>query len=67
MENKQRICDLLLATLQATRYFDDLIALDYNEQTEIVIAGFSNGRFKFANVAADSGIAMIRDIIKQIT
>ena len=67
MENKQRICDLLWFTLQETRYFNDLAGLEYNSKTELVKATFANGCIKYANVACDSGIAMIRDIIKQIS
>lgn len=66
MENKQRICDLLLPTLQATRNLEDLISLEYNAESETVLATFSNGYTKRANVAMDSGTSMIRDIIEQI-
>lgn len=70
-ENKQEICNLLLKTLQATRHFSDLAKLDYIPEdevnTEYVEATFANGSLAVANVAMDSGIAMIRDILKQIT
>lgn len=58
MENKQRICDLLLPALQET--------LDYDAEKEVVTATFLNGAEKHANVAMDSGTSMIRDIIAQI-
>lgn len=66
MEDKQKILDLLLPTLQATRYFYNLEALEYEDKTETVKATFRNGYTKSANVGCDSGIAMIRDVIKQI-
>lgn len=70
-ENKRRILALLLPTLQATDYFSDLVDLVYGydqaKGIEYVVAFFLNGSQKMANVTADSGIAMIRDILKQIT
>lgn len=65
MENKQKILDLLLPTLQATRNLSDLVSLEYIADKELVKATFPSG-FKYANVAADSGTLMIRDIITQI-
>lgn len=65
-EDKQKICDLLLPALQATRNLDDLINLQYDAEYELVQATFSSGFTKAANVAMDSGTSMIRDIIKQI-
>lgn len=65
-ENKQHICELLLPALQATRNLHDLKTLTYSEDEEIVIATFDSGWTKKVNVACDSGIAMIRDILKQI-
>ena len=66
MENKKEIVALLLPVLQATRNLSDLIDLTLDETTEIVTATFSNGATKRANVAADSGTSMIRDIVGQI-
>ena len=65
-ENKQEICNALLKTLQLTRNLYDLVNLQYDPEKEVVIATFDNGYSKIANVACDSGTAMIRDIIKQI-
>lgn len=65
MEDKQKILDLLLPALKETRNLEDLISLRYDYKTEIVAAEFPNG-FKYANVAMDSGTAMIKDIINQI-
>lgn len=65
-EDKQKILDLLLPSLQATRNLHDLIGLDYDEESETVIATFNNGYQKRVNVAIDSGTAMICDVIRQI-
>ena len=68
-ENKEQICKLLLPVLQSTRNLYDLIELEYSETEtghEVVFARFASGAIKHANVTADSGTAMIQDIIKQI-
>ena len=67
MEDKQKICNELLHTLQLTRDFCDLVSLKYEREGayEFVVATFDNGYQKTANVTADSGTAMIVDIIAQ--
>lgn len=67
-EDKQKILDLILPALQATRSLHDLKALTYINEAgfEGVMAEFSSGGKKYANTAMDSGIAMIRDTLKQI-
>ena len=67
MEDKQKICNELLSTLQQTRGFYDLVSLKYENEDvhELVVATFDNGYQKTANVTADSGTAMIIDIIAQ--
>ena len=66
MEDKKKICDLLLPALQETHNLHDLIDLEYDEISEKVTATFANGSIRRANVAMDSGTSMIRDIIAQI-
>jgi hypothetical protein len=67
LDNKQNICDLLLPALQATRQLYDLVSLEYHpERDGYVVARFKNGSSKFVNVACDSGIAMVRDICREI-
>lgn len=66
MEDKKKICDLLLPALQATHNLHDLLDLEYMPVEDIVVATFASGRRKNANVAMDSGTSMIRDIIWQI-
>ena len=65
-ENKQLICDRLLECLYLTRQFYDLIDLDYIKESEIVVAHFEGGHKIEVNVACDSGVAMIKDIIRGI-
>lgn len=66
MEDKQKILDLLLPALQATRNLADLVGLEYREDRELVYAKFAGGNQKIVNVAMDSGTALIRDVIEQI-
>ena len=66
MENKQRICDLFLKTLQATYNARDLVSLEYEKGSEYVIATFESGGRRIINVNMDSGTAMIRDIITHL-
>lgn len=65
-EDKQLICDKLLAALQVTRGLYDLADLRYEAGGEVVIAEFWDGSRRFINVAMDSGTAMIKDIVKRI-
>ena len=65
-EDKQLICNLLIPALRATVSMHDLISLRYDAKSEIVTAEFASGGKKTANVAMDSGIAMIKDILRQI-
>ena len=65
-EDKQKILDLLLPALQATRNLHDLKSLEYSEERDLVYATFESSYQKVVNVAMDSGTAMIRDIIGQI-
>ena len=70
MENKGEIVRRLYATLKETRESKKLKDLEYIKETgkicceEYVTATFDNGYTKKINVAYDSGIAMIRDVIK---
>ena len=66
MEDLQNVCNLLTTTLRATRNLNNLTRLEYDKKTEKVKAIFDDGRIRTANVAADSGTSMIRDIIAQI-
>lgn len=65
MENKDKICELLAVVLMNTREYSTLSTLIYNEVDEVVTAVFPS-RWIEINVAMDSGIAMVRDILKTL-
>lgn len=65
MENKQKILDLLLPALKATRDQYDLEELRFDPDKEVVDVVYENGVLH-VNVACDSGIAMIRDVLRAI-
>lgn len=68
-EDKQLICDLLCLALRATRNQADLEALVYHYEDaehQMVTVAYSEGGTS-VNVSMDSGIAMIRDILKAIS
>lgn len=64
MEDKQKICDLLLPLLKATRAFSNLDDLEYIQDQDCVLLTFANGNVCRVNAAMDSGIAMISDVIR---
>ena len=69
MENnftKHDICRALLPVLRMTRALRDLKDLEYQGDTEEVHAVFRGGYTKKINVACDSGLAMIKDIVNKI-
>ena len=57
MENKQHICDLLTETLRATRDQADLKRIRFD---------YEGGGHRSVNVSLDSGIAMVRDILRAL-
>ncbi len=69
-ENKQHICTLLCAALKATRDQHDLTSLTYQDigqdQSRVIVT-YDGGGSRTVNVSLDSGIAMIRDILKAIS
>ena len=70
MEDKQNICDLLCATLKATRNHEDIESITYSRddsrETETATVKWENGGHIDINVSLDSGEAMIRDILNHI-
>ena len=67
-EDNQKICDLLLPALQATRGGSKLVNLVYTAELhkENVTAVFQGGWKKVTNVTMDSGTALIYDVMRQI-
>lgn len=69
MEDKQKILDLLLPALQATRDLYDLVSLTYKQEArdfQTVTATFINGATKKINVSLDSGVAMVWDVVGRL-
>lgn len=70
MEDKNEILIYLLPALQATRHGHDIVSLEYTTLPgifdEVVAIKWENGYVQFVNVTADSGISMIKDIIKRL-
>lgn len=69
MENKQLILDSLCSALQLTRDQANLEALEYKDlgsDTQHVIATYDGGGSREINVSLDSGIAMIRDVLRAL-
>lgn len=80
-EDKQKICDSLLEAFKLTRERDNIVSIKYEKESSEVIdvdgrrievhSEFANvlyvsGLLQQINVTADSGMAMISDIIQQI-
>ena len=69
-EDKQKICDLLLPAVQATRGGSDVTALEYIGSEisflEYVDVRSQNGFVRRIDVSGDSGCGMIRDIMKNL-
>lgn len=66
MEDKQAICDALCKTLNLTRAGSDIKAIWHDNEKEEATVVYQNGYEICINVAADSGIAMMRDILKRL-
>ena len=64
-ENKQDILDALTFCLRKTRSQHDLKELIYDSEKETVTIVYSDGGTT-VNVALDSGIAMIRDVLRSM-
>lgn len=69
MEDKAQICKLLLPVLQATRAGEDIKGIEYQKSDQgyrEIVTLFRPWGHEDINVTADSGISMIRDIIKKM-
>lgn len=69
MENKERITHQLMLCLLATRAGEDISDMSYFKGSgdEWVNITFMDGSWLPVNVTADSGIALIKDVIKALT
>ena len=67
MEQKQEILNKLLEAIQLTRAGEDVTALRFDPEKELVHVDFVSGQDgRIINVAMDSGIAMLRDVLNNI-
>lgn len=63
MEDKRKICDLLLPVLQATDRFEYLIDLEYDTDNDEVILTFASGKTKRLCARFVTDIGLINHII----
>jgi len=65
-ENRQKILDLLLPALKAAEELRKLKSLDYIVEKELVIAKFADGQEVTINVAGDSDMALLYDVVVKL-
>ena len=65
-EEKQKILDLFLPALQATRAGEDVKLLAITDYHRIVEVHFNSSAVRKVNVDCDSGIAMIVDVCRAL-
>ena len=67
-ENKNEIVQDLCRLLQKTRYGDDITGMEYSEERygEYVYVTYNNNCQRKVDISGDSGIAIIKDILKNI-
>lgn len=67
MESKTVITKNLYELLVLTdMYHNELVSLEYIHEREVVVAKFHSGAQKTINVNMDSGIALIKDVVKRL-
>lgn len=66
MENKEEIIKYLTLLLSVTRAGSDVADLILNERQDKVTILFKQGGRREVNIAGDSGIAIIRDVVGKI-
>lgn len=69
MENKKTICELLTKTVQETQGGEDVTEILYakrDDGEEFATIIFKNGYKKPVCVTADSGTALIRDVMRHL-
>lgn len=67
MESKTVITKNLYELLVLTdMYHNELVSLEYIHEREVVVAKFHSGAQKTINVNMDSGIALIKDVVKHL-
>lgn len=66
MENKENIVMRLKLLLKVTRAGSTIEDLILNDKQDMVIIQFDNGSSKKIDIAGDSGIAIIKDVISRL-
>lgn len=66
MENKKEIVKNLKSLLAITRAGADILDLVLDKAQNKVTIVFKNGHFKNVNIEADSGLAVIKDVISSL-
>lgn len=66
MENKEDIVMRLKILLNATRAGQDIEEMELTEDGDFVMIEWESGGTQKVNIAADSGVAIIRDVLKVI-
>lgn len=66
MENKKFIVSRLKMLLTATRAGSDIADLKLNDKQDTLTVTFIHGGSRRINIAGDSGLAIIRDVIKML-
>lgn len=67
MENKEEIVMRLKLLLAATRAGEDIDKMELTEDQNFVVIQWKNGCTQRVNITADSGVAIISDVIKAIS
>lgn len=65
-ENKESIVARLKLLLTATRAGEDIKDLILNERQDKITILFETGSTKEVNIVADSGIAIIQDVVMEL-
>lgn len=66
MENKEEIVMRLKLLLTATRAGEDIDKMNLTEDQNFVVIHWKSGCSQRVNIEADSGVAIISDVIKAI-
>lgn len=67
MENKEDIVMRLKILLNATRAGRDIKKMELTEDGDFVMIEWESGGTQKVNIAADSGVAIIRDVLQAIS
>lgn len=67
MENKEEIVMRLKLLLTATRAGEDIDKMELTEDQHFVVIHWKNGCNQRVNIEADSGVAIIGDVLRAIS